>query len=83
MVSPNPHAGGKFPDVFFGRNYDNHSDYRCGSHALRKRVAITDIAGDGNAGLYFVVESLTLVCGFLRNYGITVRNSLITNVEEI
>jgi hypothetical protein len=47
-------------------------------------VAITDIAGGGNAGLYFVVESLVVDFGVgfsgITDYGITVTNSLITNV---
>ena len=51
------------PDVFFGGNYDNHSDYRCSSHALRRRwlLRISSTVVTSNNGLYFD-NSLTLVC---------------------
>jgi len=44
-----------FPDVFFGGNYDNHSDYRCSSHALRRRwlLRISSTVVTSNNGLYF------------------------------
>ena len=45
---------GSFPG-YFGGNYENRSDYCCGSHALR---------GGGNNGLYFVVDRLVgELCG--------------------
>jgi hypothetical protein len=56
---------GSSPDVFFGGNDDNHSDYRCGSHALWRRWLLRISPAVVNNGLYFVVDSLVVdVCGF-------------------
>jgi hypothetical protein len=54
---------GSSPDVYFGGNYDYHSDYRCGSHALRRRwlLRISSAVVTSNNGLY-VDTSSTLVC---------------------
>jgi hypothetical protein len=50
------------PDGFFGGNDDNHSGYRCSSHALRRRwlLRISSVVVTSNNGLYFDT-SLTLV----------------------